>query len=79
MAQISAESRRADAGAVLTLVAAVLASKIARAVGVALVDDVGQFDVGEAESIAISKPVHVKGVDSGDGRLAIAGESLFGK
>ena len=77
LAQISAETRRAHAVAVRTLVAAVLARQIARAVGVALVDDVGEIDVGEAKTLAVSKAGHVEGVDGGDGWLAITRETLF--
>ena len=76
LAQISDEARWAHAIAVWTLVAAVLAVGAVGTTFVAAVDEVGQFEVGEADAIAVPEPVHVERVRGGDGRVAVAGESL---
>ena len=76
LAQSSDVTRRAHAVAVRPLVAAVLARRTVGAVLVAVVDEVGQFEVGEANLFALSDPKHVKRVDSGDCRVSVLGEAL---
>lgn len=77
LAEGPAIARRAHAVAVGPLVAVVKAYDVRRAVLVALVDDVGEFDVEEAEVFAVTEKVQLGSILCGDRWKAILGEILF--